>query len=506
MATILENPTVTGGLSLALDRLLLWQASQFENRDQEELVPESTVDPVLGDRFHRFQRAVDFVLNDEVLRLLSRPIGYITALHPYEPRYSTAALFGDWPDWRREIWRDWMGPNRSRPVSEGRLFRHAYGLSFGMPLVTSASWIESTDLVSPHTRGLDLGFAAVLPLVHERAYLGLLTIGFDSPDARSQALDTIHKLAQWVLVPLLQPESQAISERSLTEGVTRIYRPIMWRVREALGTYSARFNEKARELGQTRSRITQRMSEEGRRRVDTELNQVQTLMQRAAIELRHEGERGLSMIHNLAPWESDSPLAMEQGETSALTLTEIVSQVMSGLGNDPEGEFNPLVRPGWLHTEFPPDFAVPLSRPQVEVIFEELLRNSFRAISQQIAQVKQDTRDPDAAFTGPEVIAAYVAFRGREPMVRVIGETRTAPDGSDRPVLRVWDNGIGMPREILARVEELGFSTKPEGTGTGLNIVRAVAGLRGARVRVTSSAARDDTDPQDIYSEIILSF
>ena len=62
-----------------------------------------------------------------------------------------------------------------------------------------------------------------------------------------------------------------------------------------------------------------------------------------------------------------------------------------------------------------------------------------------------------------------------------------------RRVVRVIDNGVGIPPEIQSRIFEAFFTTKPvgEGTGLGLDIVqRIVAQQHGGKVDVESAPGR----------------
>ena len=68
----------------------------------------------------------------------------------------------------------------------------------------------------------------------------------------------------------------------------------------------------------------------------------------------------------------------------------------------------------------------------------------------------------------------------------------TARDGGTA-VVRVVDNGVGIPPEIQSRIFEAFFTTKPigEGTGLGLDIVqRIVAQQHGGTVDVESAPGR----------------
>ena len=68
----------------------------------------------------------------------------------------------------------------------------------------------------------------------------------------------------------------------------------------------------------------------------------------------------------------------------------------------------------------------------------------------------------------------------------------TARDG-DTAIVRVVDNGVGIPAELQSRIFEAFFTTKPigDGTGLGLDIVqRIVAQQHGGRVEVESAPGR----------------
>jgi PAS domain S-box-containing protein len=64
------------------------------------------------------------------------------------------------------------------------------------------------------------------------------------------------------------------------------------------------------------------------------------------------------------------------------------------------------------------------------------------------------------------------ATQGEGSMIRVITANKAGRQGGDHPliVIRVVDNGIGIPREHLERVFDPFFTTKPAGSGVGLGL------------------------------------
>jgi signal transduction histidine kinase len=62
--------------------------------------------------------------------------------------------------------------------------------------------------------------------------------------------------------------------------------------------------------------------------------------------------------------------------------------------------------------------------------------------------------------------------------------TSSAPGGA---VVRITDNGVGIPKDELPRVFDLFFTTKEKGTGLGLAICRKIIEDHGGTVSIRSS-------------------
>lgn len=74
-------------------------------------------------------------------------------------------------------------------------------------------------------------------------------------------------------------------------------------------------------------------------------------------------------------------------------------------------------------------------------------------------------------------------------VVRIAAEA----DGGMGVVVRIADEGVGIPAEDLERIFNLHFTTKPDGHGVGLSMVYRAVQLHDGRIDVTSSVGRGTT-------------
>ncbi len=82
------------------------------------------------------------------------------------------------------------------------------------------------------------------------------------------------------------------------------------------------------------------------------------------------------------------------------------------------------------------------------------------------------------------------ALDASHPGGHIAVETSREGDGGDAVVIRISDDGGGIPQECQAHIFEPFFTTKDAGTGTGLGlgIVHRIVELSGGTIRFTSSA------------------
>lgn len=93
-----------------------------------------------------------------------------------------------------------------------------------------------------------------------------------------------------------------------------------------------------------------------------------------------------------------------------------------------------------------------------------------------------------------------IAINGRDAMkgkgrLRIAAGNRVAPDGGERVVLSLADNGCGMPPEVLAKVFDPFYTTKEAGKGTGLgmSMVYGFVKQSGGHIRIDSTVGAGTT-------------
>ena len=102
-----------------------------------------------------------------------------------------------------------------------------------------------------------------------------------------------------------------------------------------------------------------------------------------------------------------------------------------------------------------------------------------------------DAACPDGLFDAKELRKAFLnlilnAFDALGARGRLTIATAYAADAGAVTVT-IEDTGAGMNEETLSRMFDLFFTTKPQGTGLGMAIVRSVIDLHGGTLAVSST-------------------
>lgn len=112
-----------------------------------------------------------------------------------------------------------------------------------------------------------------------------------------------------------------------------------------------------------------------------------------------------------------------------------------------------------FESELPTDGVATLCDPrQISQAYTNLLRNAVDAI---------EVQDPETLAERPGRIAVSLRHE------------------AERTVIRVIDNGVGLPRTQRERLTEPYVTTKPKGTGLGLAIVRKIMEDHGGRLELS---------------------
>ncbi|MBO0349337.1 response regulator [Phormidium pseudopriestleyi FRX01] len=129
-------------------------------------------------------------------------------------------------------------------------------------------------------------------------------------------------------------------------------------------------------------------------------------------------------------------------------------------------EVRPAIEVKKDYAEFPPVICYP---GQLNQVFMNLIANAIDAL--------------DEASVGRD----WAEMMKNQPNIITI---RTYPIEGDRVAISIADNGPGMSEEVMARVFEYLYTTKPVGTGTGLGLYishQIIADNHGGKLRCVSA-------------------
>ena len=102
---------------------------------------------------------------------------------------------------------------------------------------------------------------------------------------------------------------------------------------------------------------------------------------------------------------------------------------------------------------------------QVNQVFMNILSNAIDAL-EEARSTRQEEQETDSSLKLRDANSCEAALRSRSPMLRI----RTELQDGNTVVMRIADNGTGIPPHIQQQIFDPFFTTKSVGQGTGLGL------------------------------------
>jgi len=131
---------------------------------------------------------------------------------------------------------------------------------------------------------------------------------------------------------------------------------------------------------------------------------------------------------------------------------------------------------------------------EVRALFEDVRRLLRGQIEEQALTVDVTVDPPDLTLTAdPDLLDQVLVNLALNALQAVEAQDeghvafRASVDRRSRPVLRVEDDGSGIPPDVQDRIFVPFFTTKEEGSGIGLSLARQIMRLHGGSISVRSA-------------------
>ncbi|MGD2099385.1 MAG: ATP-binding protein [Desulfobacterales bacterium] len=137
-----------------------------------------------------------------------------------------------------------------------------------------------------------------------------------------------------------------------------------------------------------------------------------------------------------------------------------------------------------------PDFKI----VQVKDLFERVKSLMGDQIEKNAVRFKSEIDPQSLTITADPALIEQVLINLCKNSVEAVNgvshpkiKLKAGTDGLGNPVIKVIDNGKGIPEEVVERIFIPFFTTKPEGSGIGLSLSRQIIRLHKGTIGVTST-------------------
>lgn len=152
------------------------------------------------------------------------------------------------------------------------------------------------------------------------------------------------------------------------------------------------------------------------------------------------------------------------------------------------GEMKRLDRVVQTLADFTRPMELHLEEVRLDEVVESVLELTGLELAENLIEVRCDLQPVDVRGDGAMLRQAMLnlVLNGMQAMVH--GGTLKVLVGAEQDVavLRVIDDGIGIPADLLSRVFDLYFTTKAEGSGIGLSMTYRIIQMHGGSMEVVS--------------------
>jgi signal transduction histidine kinase len=174
-------------------------------------------------------------------------------------------------------------------------------------------------------------------------------------------------------------------------------------------------------------------------------------------------------------------------------LTDIIKE--SKMANAIVQDVLDFVRPMRLHVEY--TIVADAVHTAVHLADTKARRGEIAVdvrLPEGLPAIQADQHQLTQVFTNL-LINAYEAMDGRGHVTVSASRVRLEDGGDGRDAVQVEfaDDGPGMPQEVAEKVFAPFFTTKPQGSGLGLAVVRKIIDAHDGRIDLTTAAGRGTT-------------